>query len=40
MDLSTAFGRIPHELLIAKMHAYDFELNTLVFFYFYLKNMK
>ena len=36
MDLSKAFDCIPHELLIAKMHAYGFELNTLVFFYSYL----
>ena len=40
MDLSKAFDCIPHELLIAKMHAYGFEFNTLVFFYFYLKNRK
>ena len=40
MDLSKAFDCIPHELVIAKMHAYSFELNTLVFFYSYLKNRK
>ena len=40
MDLSKAFDCIPHELLIAKMHAHGFEINTLVFFYSYLKNTK
>ena len=38
MDLSKAFDCIPHELLIAKMHAYGFDLNSLTFFYSYLKN--
>ena len=38
MDLSTAFDCIPHELLIAKMHASGFDLRPLTFFYLYLKN--
>ena len=37
MDLSKAFDCIPHDLLIAKMHAYGFSLDSLTFFYSYLK---
>ena len=40
MDLCKVFHCIPHELLIAKMHAYGFDLNSLTFFYSYLKNRK
>ena len=40
MELSKAFDCIPRELLIAKMHAYGFDLNSLTFFYSYLKNRK
>ena len=40
MVLSKAFDCIPHELLIAKMHACGFDLNSLTFFYSYLKNRK
>ena len=40
MDPSKAFNCILHELLIAKMSAYGFDLNLLTFFYSYLENHK
>ena len=40
MDLFKAFNCIPHELLIAKMDAYDFGENALTFFFSYLKRRK
>ena len=40
MDFPKAFDSIPHDLLIAKMHAYGFSKNSLVFFYSYLKRRK
>ena len=40
MDLSKAFDCLPHELLIAKLHAYGMDNKSLSFIYSYLTNRK
>ena len=37
MDLSKAVDSIPHNLLIAKMHANGFSTDAVKYFYSYLK---
>ena len=40
MDLSKAFDCIPHDLLVAKLHAYGLSEDTVTFIYSYLKRRK
>ena len=40
IDLSKAFDCIPHDLLIAKLHAYSLDFDTVTFFHNYLKYPK
>ena len=40
MNLSKATECVPHELLVAKLHAYGFNKKALIFLYSYLKRTK
>ena len=37
MDLSKSFNCIPHDLLVAKLHAYGLSMDAVTFIYSYMK---
>ena len=39
-DLSKAFNCLPHDIIIAKLNAYGFDMKALNFIYDYLRNRK
>ena len=39
-DLSKAFDCLPHDIIIAKLNAYGFDMKALNFIYDYLRNRK
>ena len=39
-DLSKAFDCLPHDIIIAKLNAYEFDMKALNFIYDYLRNRK
>ena len=40
MDLSKALDCIPHDLLVAKLHAYGLSMDEITFIYSYMKSRK
>ena len=40
MDLSKAFDCIPHDLFVAKCHAYCLSMDKIIFIYSYMKRRK
>ena len=40
MDLSKVFDCIPHNLLVARLHAYGLSMDAITFIYFYMKRRK
>ena len=40
MDLSKSFNCIPHDLLVAKPHAYGLSMDAVTFIYSYMKIRK
>ena len=40
MDLSKVFDCIPHDLLLAKLHANGLSIDAIIFIYLYMKRRK